>query len=212
MKKTDLIKLGEKKKQQQQLQQAQGVSSTLLAQAEMLGANNAVSIHSSQLYDPTVYTCAYKKHRFYLFTQREPSDDAHSMQGRDIFNEKPSKDEFTQMVLAKQQENKSGAAPNAPKMGTGAIIHTAMGDIHMKLFGDKSPKAVQNFTGLSTQGYYNQVTFHRVIRNFMIQTGDPTGIGTGGTSIWGKHFDDELDPSLTHNQPYMVSVCIILFW
>jgi cyclophilin family peptidyl-prolyl cis-trans isomerase len=77
-----------------------------------------------------------------------------------------------------------------------AVIKTNMGTIELELFPKEAPKAVENFTKLANKGYYNGVTFHRVIDNFMIQGGDPTGTGRGGESIWGKSFDDEISPSL----------------
>ena len=77
-----------------------------------------------------------------------------------------------------------------------AVIKTNMGTIELELFPKEAPKAVENFTKLANKGYYDGVTFHRVIDNFMIQGGDPTGTGRGGESIWGKSFDDEISPSL----------------
>ena len=68
----------------------------------------------------------------------------------------------------------------------------------MKLFGSKTPKTVENFTKHAENGYYNGLKFHRVIKDFMIQGGDPLGNGTGGESIWGGKFEDEFDPEL-HN-------------
>lgn len=78
-----------------------------------------------------------------------------------------------------------------------AIIKTNMGTLEIELFADKAPKTVENFTGLAEKGYYNGVIFHRVIKNFMIQGGDPTGTGRGGASFWGSKFEDEFDPALT---------------
>ena len=74
---------------------------------------------------------------------------------------------------------------------TTAVMHTTMGDITIILFPDKAPKTVANFVGLAKKGYYNGVIFHRVISDFMIQGGDPTGTGTGGDSIYGGYFEDE---------------------
>ena len=74
-----------------------------------------------------------------------------------------------------------------------AVMHTSMGDITLRLFPDKAPKAVENFVTHAKNGYYNGLIFHRVIRDFMIQGGDPTGTGMGGESIWGKPFEDEFD-------------------
>jgi cyclophilin family peptidyl-prolyl cis-trans isomerase len=77
-----------------------------------------------------------------------------------------------------------------------AVIQTNMGTIELQLFPDKAPQAVENFIGLARKGYYNGVTFHRVIDKFMIQGGDPTATGMGGQSIWGKSFNDEIVPDL----------------
>jgi len=74
---------------------------------------------------------------------------------------------------------------------TVAIIKTNMGTIEIELFADKTPKTVENFVGLAEKGYYNGVIFHRVIKKFMIQGGDPTGTGRGGASFWGGKFEDE---------------------
>ncbi len=84
---------------------------------------------------------------------------------------------------------------------TVAIIKTNMGTIELELFDKLAPKTVENFVGLAEKGYYNGVTFHRVIDGFMIQGGDPTGTGRGGESLWGGKFDDEIVPSLTFDGP-----------
>ena len=81
---------------------------------------------------------------------------------------------------------------------TVAIIHTTMGDIKIKLFKDETPKTFENFTTHAKNGYYNGLIFHRVIKDFMIQGGDPLGTGMGGESIWGRSFEDEFTPNL-HN-------------
>lgn len=70
----------------------------------------------------------------------------------------------------------------------------------MELFPEHAPKAVENFLGLAQKGYYNGVTFHRVIRDFMIQGGDPSGTGMGGKSLWFRHFEDECSPELSHTR------------
>ncbi|MFC3900286.1 peptidylprolyl isomerase [Aliicoccus persicus] len=72
-----------------------------------------------------------------------------------------------------------------------AVIHTNQGDITVKLFPEIAPKTVENFVKLSEDNYYNGVIFHRVIKDFMIQGGDPTGTGMGGESIYGEAFEDE---------------------
>ena len=76
-----------------------------------------------------------------------------------------------------------------------AVFNTSKGDIEVELRPDLAPKAVENFTTLAKKGYYNGQIFHRVIKNFMIQGGDPTGTGSGGESIWNKPFDDEFAPN-----------------
>ena len=77
-----------------------------------------------------------------------------------------------------------------------AIMHTSMGDIAIRFFPEAAPKAVENFLTHAKNGYYNGLTFHRIIDDFMIQGGDPKGTGTGGESIWGKSFEDEFDKKL----------------
>lgn len=75
--------------------------------------------------------------------------------------------------------------------GTVVTMKTNKGDITFKLFDDIAPKTVANFVGLAKKGYYDGVIFHRVIPDFMIQGGDPTGTGMGGESIYGESFEDE---------------------
>lgn len=87
----------------------------------------------------------------------------------------------------------------APQAGdTVAVMHTNKGDISIRLFPEQAPKAVENFTTHAKNGYYDGLIFHRVIKDFMIQGGDPTGTGCGGESIFGKSFADEFSP-LLHN-------------
>lgn len=79
-----------------------------------------------------------------------------------------------------------------PKIGEKiAVIRTNRGDIKVRLFPEVAPKAVENFLGHAESGYYDGIIFHRVIKDFMIQGGDPTGSGMGGESIWNKNFEDE---------------------
>ncbi len=95
---------------------------------------------------------------------------------------------------------------DAPKAGeTLAVLKTNMGDIKIRLFPDFAPKAVENFKTHAQNGYYNGLIFHRVIHDFMIQGGDPTGSGMGGESIWGESFEDEFTPEL-HNLRGAVSM------
>ncbi|KAL8455329.1 hypothetical protein Emag_000811 [Eimeria magna] len=87
-----------------------------------------------------------------------------------------------------------------------ATLHTTFGDIKVKLFAAECPKTVENFTVHARSGYYDNLLFHRVIKGFMIQTGDPNGDGTGGESIWGGDFEDELHRSLKHDRPFTLSM------
>lgn len=79
-----------------------------------------------------------------------------------------------------------------------AVMHTTLGDISIRLFPEYTPKTVENFVTHAKNGYYDGITFHRVINDFMIQGGDPTATGCGGESIWGRNFKDEFHPDL-HN-------------
>ncbi len=89
---------------------------------------------------------------------------------------------------------------------TVAIIKTNMGTIEIELFADQTPKTVENFVGLAEKGYYEGVIFHRVIKNFMLQAGDPTGTGRGGASFWGGKFEDEFVSDLKHDTPGILSM------
>ena len=77
-----------------------------------------------------------------------------------------------------------------------AVITTSKGVVKMRFFPEEAPKAVENFKTLAKKGYYNGLLFHRVIEDFMVQTGDPKGDGTGGESCWGEAFEDEISPKL----------------
>ena len=79
-------------------------------------------------------------------------------------------------------------------------LSTNHGEILIELYPEYAPKAVENFIGLAKQGYYDGIIFHRVIRDFMIQWGDPTGTGRGGKSLWHRAFEDEFTDQLTHKR------------
>lgn len=79
-------------------------------------------------------------------------------------------------------------------------ITTNFGEITLELYPEYAPKAVENFVTHAQNGYYDGIIFHRVIRDFMIQSGDPTGTGMGGKSIWNRNFEDEFTFSLTHER------------
>lgn len=86
------------------------------------------------------------------------------------------------------------------------VLETNAGDITLKLYPAVAPKAVENFTELVKNGYYDGIIFHRVIKNFMIQGGDPTGTGRGGESIWGKSFEDEFSPYTIFDKPGLLAM------
>ncbi|KAK1962922.1 cyclophilin type peptidyl-prolyl cis-trans isomerase/CLD [Colletotrichum sublineola] len=96
--------------------------------------------------------------------------------------------------------------PRRVKIKGYARIETNLGDLNIELYPEYAPRAVWNFTRLAQKGYYRGVTFHRNIRNFMLQGGDPSGTGKGGTSIWGKNFQDEFDGPLTHDARGIISM------
>ncbi|MEM3154608.1 MAG: peptidylprolyl isomerase [Candidatus Woesearchaeota archaeon] len=89
------------------------------------------------------------------------------------------------------------------KMGDIAVLETNVGTMKLKLFADKAPKTVQNFKDLVNKGYYDGTIFHRVIKNFMIQGGDPTGTGRGGP---GYNIPDEFGPGLKHDKKGILSM------
>ena len=146
--------------------------------------------------DPTLFCAAFKRSRFYLFSTREPLDpDGDDATGRDVFNEKPSKEDLELAARAN-----TGPLPRM------ACINTSYGEVRIRLFPDECPKSVENFVTHAQNGYYDGVIFHRVIKGFMCQTGDPLGDGTGGTSIWGHEFEDEFHRSLRHDRPFTLSM------
>jgi peptidylprolyl isomerase domain and WD repeat-containing protein 1 len=156
---------------------------------EMAASSNPL-LQQSETRDPILVATGVGRVRFYMFT----NDEDISKSTRDVQNEKPT------VLGSKKAEQKKTA-----ESGSAAIIHTTYGDIHIRLFPDAAPKAVENFVTHSKRGYYNNTIFHRVIRKFMIQGGDPLGDGTGGESIWGREFEDEFS-TLKHDRPYTVSM------
>ena len=98
---------------------------------------------------------------------------------RDVFNEKPSHEDRIAAI--------TDEANAQPKLFESATIHTDVGDILCKLFPRECPKTVENFCGLAKNNYFNGCIFHRVIKQFMIQTGDPTGIGRRVTILGYSH-------------------------
>ncbi|XP_072981015.1 peptidyl-prolyl cis-trans isomerase CYP71 isoform X2 [Typha angustifolia] len=160
----------------------------------------AANVNESKepLIDPTLLCCAFKKHRIYLFSRREPEEPEDATKGRDVFNEKPPPEE----LLAVSDLGKA----TTTSLPDSLVLHTSLGDIHLRLYPEECPKTVENFTTHCRNGYYDNLIFHRVIKGFMVQTGDPLGDGTGGQSIWGREFEDEFHKSLRHDRPFTLSM------
>mmetsp|Transcript_20904 Transcript_20904/g.31181 ORF Transcript_20904/g.31181 Transcript_20904/m.31181 type:complete len:633 (-) Transcript_20904:535-2433(-) len=161
---------------------------TLLAQTPS-ASNLAIDHEAKDKLDPLLIATCFNKKRIYLFSNHESN-----IPERDILNEPP------EIELTGDIED------GANKLATQAILRTTMGDIHLKLFPDLTPKTVENFVTHARNGYYDDVVFHRVIKGFMIQTGDPLGDGTGGESIWGGEFPDEFHRTLRHDRPFTLSM------
>lgn len=116
-----------------------------------------------------------------------------------------SSESMAQTVNKKTQKEKKIMESKNDTL-TVAVIETNMGTIELELFAKKAIKTVENFVGLAEKGYYNGVIFHRVIDNFMIQGGDPTGTGRGGQSLWGEPFEDEVATGLKHDSGGILSM------
>ncbi|KAF9077741.1 hypothetical protein BDP27DRAFT_1311599 [Rhodocollybia butyracea] len=176
----------------------QGSTKKPLTTASMVASANPIIAERGGSRDPTLFSTGYKRQRFYVFTRSEPEDNKSG--DRDVFNERPTREE--QSIATSAPVGKSGPSP----LANSATVHTTLGDIHMRLFPVQAPKAVENFVGHARSSYFEGTIFHRVIPKFMIQTGDPLGDGTGGTSIWGREFEDEFSDDLKHDRPYTVSM------
>ncbi|EPE04786.1 cyclophilin-type peptidyl-prolyl cis-trans isomerase [Ophiostoma piceae UAMH 11346] len=165
-----------------------------------MAASSNPLLQESEVRDPILFATGVGKVRFYMFTNQE---DIPKGSARDVLNEKPTVAKNAKG--SKAGTGRDGEGKDAGKAGTNAVVHTTYGDIMIRLFPGSAPKAVENFTTHARRGYYNGTIFHRVIRKFMIQGGDPMGDGTGGESIWGRSFEDEFS-SLRHDKPYTVSM------
>jgi peptidyl-prolyl cis-trans isomerase-like 1 len=91
-------------------------------------------------------------------------------------------------------------------MAQEVVVETSLGSFSIELYHAHAPKTCYNFLELSKLGYFSQTTFHRVIRDFMVQGGDPSGTGRGGESIYGGKFEDEISPELHHTGAGVVSM------
>ncbi|GBG25429.1 Peptidyl-prolyl cis-trans isomerase CYP71 [Hondaea fermentalgiana] len=175
--------------------------------ADTSALKNKSSANAANAVDPIIVSAAFDKQRFYLFTRREPAadDDApsHSSAGRDVFNEKP----INLLGGSGAGGDRDAGLQVTQVLARSATIHTSMGDLVAELFPDVAPLTVENFSTHAKRGYYDNLTFHRIIKDFMIQGGDPKGNGTGGESIWGGTFADEFDTKrLRHDRPFTLSM------
>lgn len=156
-----------------------------------MAASSNPLLQEAEERDAILVSTGLGKVRFYLFTNETEV----SKSSRDVQNEKPTQ----------TTGNVDSGAVKAAESGNAAVLHTTMGDIHLRLYPSAAPRTVENFVTHARQGYYNNTIFHRVIPKFMIQGGDPQGDGTGGESIWGGEFPDEFS-SLKHDKPYTLSM------
>ena len=142
------------------------------------------------LKDPLLICTAAHVNRVFFFSNRLPEST------RDVFNE----------TFADEKSRRKAVHSKEVKVAKEAIIQTTAGDITIQLFPNDVPRTTENFVTHAKSGYYNGCVFHRVIKGFMIQTGDPTSTGSGGKSIWGGQFEDEIRKHLRHDRPFTVSM------
>ena len=157
---------------------------------------NEDNINADKIIDPLLIANAYKSNRFFIFSKNEPDNKIK----RDIMNE--DIDELKNKAAINAKNEKTKDIIDLPEK---AVIDTNKGEIFIKLYVNECQITTKNFITLGKKGYYDGLIFHRVIKNFMIQTGDPKGNGTGGESIYGKPFKDEFNENLKH-EAFMVSM------
>ena len=148
--------------------------------------------------DPLVIATSFKKHRFYYFSRREPPEDNDSGEedARDVLNEKPSLND--QLVMMQSKRGRQGLGKY------GHHSYELWWYSYSTLSGEVSSYGGELCTH-ARNGYYDRPLFHRIIKGFMIQTGDPLGDGTGGESIWGGEFEDEIHRS-SYDRPFTLSM------
>ena len=106
------------------------------------------------------------------------------------------------LTASVRAEDSSSTGKEAPMV----VFETNQGNIELKLFCDVAPKTCENFLGLVEKKYYDGIVFHRVIKDFMIQGGDPTGTGRGGQSLWGKPFEDEVKSEVVFDRKGLLAM------
>ncbi len=129
-------------------------------------------------------------------TEQTEGTDQTGDQSQELTEEEKQKAEEYIKTLASQGNDQFKQLQMPEEGETIAVIKTNMGDIKVRLFEEEAPLAVKNFKELAESGYYDGVIFHRVVEDFVIQGGDPTGTGTGGQSAYGQDFPDEFSPNL----------------
>mmetsp|Transcript_12056 Transcript_12056/g.25679 ORF Transcript_12056/g.25679 Transcript_12056/m.25679 type:complete len:754 (+) Transcript_12056:308-2569(+) len=186
-------------------------------QLARMGGSSAAIKHGNGNDEPNdslLVALAYGKRRFYAFSHHDPLDkhdnagnepDGQTILARDILNEAPDASDLLEASHMGRGDNDADATAQLTTASK-AILRTTHGDISIKLFPKDTPRTIQNFIGHAQSGYYDNVIFHRIIPGFMIQTGDPLGDGTGGESIWGGEFEDEIRRELRHDRPFTVSM------
>jgi peptidylprolyl isomerase domain and WD repeat-containing protein 1 len=188
-------------------------------QLARMGGSSAAIKHGSEdgtappKNDSLLIALAYDKRRFMVFTHHDPlsndgqdEPDEQTILARDILNEQPDASDIIDASHLGRSGNGANSSSQQLTTATQAILRTTHGDIRIKLFPKETPRTIQNFIGHAQSGYYDNVIFHRIIPSFMIQTGDPLGDGTGGESIWGGEFEDEIRRDLKHDRPFTVSM------
>ena len=145
--------------------------------------------------DPLLIAFAPKKARLFVLSRHEPV-----MSERDVQNDLPE-----QQISIKSPRKHKTCSLDPTKLHK-AILRTTKGDITIRLYPQHAPLACENFVQLARSKYYDNVPFHRIIKAFMIQTGDPTGLGSGGEACWGEAFEDEFGDDLKHDKPLTVSM------
>ena len=184
-------------------------------QLARMGGSSAAIKHDGDVVpnDSLLIAIAYGKRRFFAFSHHDPLDssnneepDEQTILARDILNEAPDASDLLEASHLGRSNNDPTSVNAQLTTATQAILRTTHGDIRIKLFPKETPKTIQNFIGHAQSGYYDNIIFHRIIPGFMVQTGDPLGDGTGGESIWGGEFEDEIKRELRHDRPFTVSM------
>ena len=172
--------------------------------------------------DALIIAWAYNSRRFYVFSHIDPvadekdDDNGQALIRRDHWNEQPD----AQDAAAALNAETAGGGSAQNRLATAAVLHTTMGDIHVQLFGQQTPKTVENFGTHARNGYYDGLLFHRVIKGFMLQTGDPNGDGTGGEVrglfvlvrfCWRSLVVQYLDHSHCFGLSHVLCLCVLVY-